>query len=85
MLPLALAQFEPVAGEAAALATGLATSPWSAARSQWRDAVEAVIGPGHWPEPTVGAPAARTVRSAHFSAVYDEVRAVIMIDPTATW
>ena len=85
MLPLAIAQFEPVAGEADALASGLATAPWSAAEPQWRTAVESVIGPRHWPDLPTDAQAARTVRSAHFSAVYDEVRAVITIDPSATW
>ena len=85
MLPLAEAQFEPVAGEVDALATGLATSPWSAAEPQWRAAVESVIGPRPWPDATAGGQAARTVRSPHFGAVYDEVRAVITIDPSATW
>jgi ring-1,2-phenylacetyl-CoA epoxidase subunit PaaC len=85
MLPQAVAQFEPVAGEVEALASGLATSAWSAAEPQWRGDVESVFGPRHWPAPAACAQAARTVRSPHFAEVYDEVRAVIMIDPSATW
>ncbi|MGD9701313.1 MAG: 1,2-phenylacetyl-CoA epoxidase subunit PaaC [Acidimicrobiia bacterium] len=85
MLPLAVQQFEAVAGEGDALASGLSTTPWSDALPQWQDAVEAVIGPRSWPEPGAGATAGRTMRSAHFAAVYDELRAVITIDASATW
>lgn len=88
MLPLAVAQFEPVSGEAAALERGLATAPWSEALPRWRDEVESVVGPRRWPDTGNSGDSGggrRTRRSEHFAAVYDELRAVITIDPTATW
>lgn len=85
MLPLAVAQFEPVAGEADALARGLATARWSDALPQWRNDVEAVVGPLRWPSVSDVPSSGRTRRSAHFAAVHDEMRMVIAIDPTATW
>lgn len=84
LLPLAVAQFEPVAGEADALASGLASSPWADARDRWCDEVEAMVGSLQWP--TTGArQSGRTERSAHFAVVYAEMRTVISIDTTATW
>ena len=85
LLPLADALWEPVAGEDAALADGVTTTPSAMMQAAWRTEVEATIGPVDWDSLTRPAQAARTQRSEHFAPLHARINEVFALDPTAAW
>ena len=84
MLPLALGLFEGVAGEAEAVASGVATSPLADARPRWDEIVTGRFGidPADHTGP---AQQARTVRSDDFAPLLARMREVFEFDPAAVW
>lgn len=84
LLPLALGVFEPVAGEAEAVASGVATAPLSDRMTAWRATVEQRFGPVQWP--TSGPDQqGKTARSATFPQFMSRLRQVLDYDPGAIW
>jgi len=85
LLPFADALWEPVAGEADAVAEGVVTASSAELRTAWRSDVEAVVGPVAWDTFTSPDQQARSRRSDHFAALHARISEVIALDPTATW
>lgn len=85
LLPLADALWEPVAGEEAALASGIGTVASAELQRAWRNDVEAVIGPVRWPALDAPVQAGRTNRSEHFGPLQQRITEVFRLDPTARW
>ena len=88
LLPDALAVFEPVAGEARALALGVATESsadlakrWSTLLTSQLEELGLVV---EWPS-TPTAQNARTERSEGFASFLESLQAVISIEPAAVW
>ena len=85
LLPLADALWEPVAGEAEAVAAGVTTAPSTDLQAAWRVDVEAVLGAVDWSALDRPNQAARTRRSDHFAALHTRINEVLALDPTAHW
>lgn len=85
MLPVADAMWEPVAGEAEAIAAGVVTRTSDELRARWRADVVAALGPQPWDEQAGPAQAARTARSPDFAALHARINEVYALDPTARW
>lgn len=78
--------FDPVVGEAEAVAGGVATAPFADAQTEWRLRAElrfANAGPIAWGD----APSQqhRTRRSADFAPLLSRMREVFDLDPEAVW
>ena len=88
-LPLAVALFEPVSGEAAAVAEGIVTVPTRDLLEPWWAEVSSVLDdhgltidrPAVAPDLQEG----RTVRTDHFGAMHRDITEVLRIDPTGNW
>jgi ring-1,2-phenylacetyl-CoA epoxidase subunit PaaC len=85
LLPYADAIWEPVAGEAAAVASGVVTASSAELRDRWRVDVDAVLGATAWDPLAHPDQRARTARSEHFDALYARITEVLRIDPAARW
>jgi ring-1,2-phenylacetyl-CoA epoxidase subunit PaaC len=85
LLPLADAVWEPVAGEADAVAAGVATATSAALRARWRPQVEAEIGRVDWSGLPAVEQAQRTLRTPHFAPLHARINEVYTLDPTARW
>lgn len=83
LAPLALGLFDPVAGEAEAIASGVVKGPFADQRQRWQAATEERFGPIEWGE----APEqnGRTIRSAEFGPLMARMREVLDLDPAAVW
>lgn len=88
-LPLAVALFEPVSGEGAAMAEGLVTRCTPDLLDDWWEQVAAVLTRQDLPadRPTVARDLqqGRTLRTDHFSRFHDDITEVLRIDPTGRW
>lgn len=88
-LPLAVALFEPVAGEPMALDEGLVTTTSAALVELWWDEVAETLERHDLgrDRPAVAADlqAGRTERTDHFATMHDNITEVLRIDPTANW
>jgi ring-1,2-phenylacetyl-CoA epoxidase subunit PaaC len=88
LAPTALALWEPVAGERAAIDEGvIASSSAELAERWWAETASLLATHGlviDRPLP-VGGQQARTVRSEHFADLHAEIRRVIDLDPNARW
>jgi ring-1,2-phenylacetyl-CoA epoxidase subunit PaaC len=85
LLSLAVGLFDPVAGEAQAIAEGVVTRPLHLELQRWQTLVDQRFGPVEWARIRKPAQLARTVRSEHFAALYARMREVIDLDPAAHW
>lgn len=87
LLPVAIDQWEPVAGEPAAIADGIATATSPELAERWERAIRTDLAEWQldveWPEPSP-APA-RTERSNGFDALLAGLRKVIVLDEAAVW
>lgn len=94
LLPIAIGIWDTVAGEAGAVAEGIANATSSELAEQWELGVRADLASWgldlQWPSDTAAstttaAQVHRTTRSDGFEAFQADLRAVIDLDPTATW
>ena len=88
LLPTAMALWEPVAGERAAVDEGvLATSSAELGERWWTETASLLATHGLVIDrpPPVGGQRARTARSEHFADLQAEIRRVIDLDPDARW
>lgn len=85
LLSPADAVWEPVAGEPAALAEGVATTGSDELRTRWRAEVEAVIGPFDWAALAPVGQSGRTERTPYFAALHERINEVYALDPSARW
>jgi ring-1,2-phenylacetyl-CoA epoxidase subunit PaaC len=89
LLPLAVAQWEPVAGEEAAVADGTVARSSQALAAEWREDVDAVLRPHgvalEWPAVEPELQRGRTARSEHFAEIQHALTEVIALDPAASW
>ncbi len=81
--PLSLGFFDPVAGEAEALADGVITGSLADLRAPWTALVTDRFGPLDWG--TAPDQDARRVRSSWFDPLMTRMREVIDLDPHAVW
>jgi 1,2-phenylacetyl-CoA epoxidase catalytic subunit len=83
-----LALWEPVAGEAEAVADGVTDATSAQLGDRWHGLVSRDLARWgirvDWPAASVGQNE-RTVRSAPFAELYASLQEVINIDPSATW
>jgi|GEM_PF-213141 len=88
LLPYAVALWEPVAGEAEALADGVATASSADLARDFEAAITADLRrwgfDPTWPQPIEGQNA-RTTRSAGFGDFLASLQEVILLDTDATW
>lgn len=88
LLPFALGLWEPVSGEADAIAEGTVTASSAELGQRWTEAIQADLNRWElsieWPEPVSGQEG-RTSRSLDFTALQESLQEVISIDPAATW
>ncbi|MDE0832994.1 MAG: phenylacetate-CoA oxygenase subunit PaaC [Acidimicrobiales bacterium] len=84
LLPLAIGIFDPVAGEAEVVATGVASAPFDTRLDEWKDRVRHRFDfdPDRI-EPM--APTGRLVRHPDFGPLLVRMREVIDLDPAAVW
>ncbi len=85
LLPVALGLFDPSPGEPEALEGGVSTASLASLQAPWLDTVGRRFGLAHGPEHQPPDQEHRTRRSPHFQPLYDRMREVILIDPTAEW
>ena len=89
LLPLALGMFEPVGGENEAITEGVVSASVATLFDEWTGLVDARFGDQDWvalgSEAATAGQGGRTVRSSAFQPMYDSMREVLMLDPTATW
>ncbi len=88
LLPDALGQFEPVAGEARALELGVTATSSADLGDRWKSEIIAQMSDlgllVEWPaNPSTSA--ARTERSDGFASFLESLQAVISIEPSAVW
>ena len=88
-LPQAVALFEPVASEAAALASGVVTVGTPDQAAEFRRRVESLFGglprEGGWPSLPAEPQGRAGRRSAAFAAMFEEMNRVFSLDPAARW
>ncbi len=84
LLPLAVGLFDPVAGEAEAVATGVASAPFDTRLGEWTDRVRHRfnVDPSQM-QPA--APTGRLNRHPDFGPLLDRMREVMDLDPAAVW
>ena len=85
LLPSADAIWEPVAGEAEAVADGTVGTSSAELQRRWRKSVEATLGPIEWATLDRPDQRSRTRRSEHFPALHARINEVISLDPAARW
>lgn len=85
LLPLALAMFEPVAGEAEAVEAGVAHHRFADHITTWQDRVDERFGAVDWSAVTAPDQSARTERSPDFAPLIARIREVFDIDREAVW
>jgi ring-1,2-phenylacetyl-CoA epoxidase subunit PaaC len=87
LLPVAIGQWQPVDGEQAALADGVATASSAELAERWELAIRADLADWHldvdWPAASGGA--SRTERSVGFDDFLTGLRKVIVLDEAAVW
>ncbi len=87
--PMAVAMFDPVAGEADLVADGFIGGLWSDCLAGWRELAMARFPGVDWAGVDAGTVAAdqanRTVRHTDFEQVYGRIREVMKFDPEAVW
>ena len=83
LAPLAAGLFEPVAGEADAVAAGVASGPFHDRIDEWKAEVEHRFGAIDWS--TAPDQSARTERSPSFGPLMSRMREVLELDPSAEW
>ncbi len=83
LAPLTQGLFEPVAGEAEAVATGVAAGPLAAEWDAFVATIEARIGAVEWG--SAPSQAQRTLRSDDWRPLMARMREVIDLDLSATW
>lgn len=87
LLPIAIDQWEPVAGESAAIADGVATATSAELAERWELAVRSDLAEWRldveWPEQSPAS--ARTVRSIGFDDLLVGLRKVVVLDEAAVW
>ena len=88
-LPQAVALFEPVANEQAALASGVLTVSLADQAKEFRHRVGSLLGPlahrGAWPQLPTEPQGRHGRRSAAFAAMFSEMNLVFSLDPSARW
>lgn len=82
---LAVGMFESTAGEAEAVATGVASAPFESRLEDWKAAVDQRFGPTDWSAADVASQSGRTVRSADFASLHTRMREVFDLDHAAAW
>lgn len=88
LLPVALGLWDPVSGEADALADGIISSSSEELSAQWQTEIQASLDQWgldvQWPTtgPDQGG---RTRRSAGFAQFHTYLQEVVVVDPSATW
>lgn len=88
LLPVAVGLWDPVVGEADAMAEGVVSATSEELGAQWRNRIEADLERWgidiSWP---TGGPAQqhRCERSADFAAFHSYLQEVVVVDPSATW
>jgi ring-1,2-phenylacetyl-CoA epoxidase subunit PaaC len=85
LLSLALGLFEPVAGEAQAIAERVTARPFHRELQRWQTRVDERFGQIEWARIPRPAQAARAARSDGFAPLYERMREVIDLDPNARW
>lgn len=89
LLPLAVALWEPAAGEETAVDAGVLTRPSAELAAEWRVDVEAALAAWgvvlSWPEVAADLQEGRTRRSEHFPEIQQALTEVLRLDPAATW
>lgn len=83
MAPLCLGLFDPVSGEASAIAAGIATGAFADQLASFKSTAQERFGDIPWG--TAPDQAGRTIRSSSFGPLLSRMREVIDFDPTATW
>lgn len=83
LAPLALGIFEPVGGEAEAIADGIVAGPLHDQLETWKHSVEGRFGQIDWSDSPKQR--ARTERSEFFDALMSRMREVLDLDPKAVW
>jgi ring-1,2-phenylacetyl-CoA epoxidase subunit PaaC len=84
LLPIAVGLFDPVPGEAEAVATGVATAPFDTCLPAWTERIRNRFGI----DPSYTSPSSlngRRDRSLAFAPLLERMREVFALDPTATW
>jgi len=84
LLPMALAMFEPVAGEQAAIEAGVTSGPFATQVPAWSQRIETVFTQVRWDVEEISQQA-RTVRSDDFAPLLARMREVIDLDHDAVW
>jgi hypothetical protein len=81
---LAVGLFDPVAGEAEAVATGVASAPFDSRLDEWTDRVRRRfdLGPARF---LPAAPTGRLDRHPDFGPLLVRMREVMDLDPAAIW
>jgi len=85
LLPLAVAQFEAPAGEAAVVAAGVAARPLADLLPEWRHQVVERFGAVDWEGLATVDQGGRTRRHADFGPLMARMREVYDLDPAAVW
>lgn len=89
LFPMALAIFDPTAGEERLVAEGVISGPWSELVETWEGRVVERFPSIDWAQVERGTIAAaqenRSKRHKDFSIVHSRIREVFDFDPTAVW
>ena len=85
LLPLGIALFDGVAGEAVAVAEGAISGPLVGRLPLWRQRVEARFGPIDWASVVPMATSHRTERHGDFDALLSRMLEVWELDRSARW
>jgi len=85
LLPLGVAMFEAPAGELDAIDDGMVSTSMSTLLPEWQQRVDAQFGAQDWDTVEPVDQGRRAIRSSAFGAMYDAMREVILIDPSAKW
>lgn len=85
VLPVALAFFDGVAGEADAIAEGVISNDLASLRAPWQTAVDERFGPQDWSGIDVPAAAQRTTRHGDFGPLLARMLEVLDLDRTVRW
>ena len=85
LLPMALAMFDGVAGEADAIAEGVISGPFAGCADAWKQRVDDRFGAQDWASVDAEPSANRTTRHADFAPMLDRIREVLDLDRSAVW
>ncbi|MED5220305.1 MAG: 1,2-phenylacetyl-CoA epoxidase subunit PaaC [Actinomycetota bacterium] len=84
LFPLAVSLFNPVVGEAEAVATGVTAAPFDTQLPEWTDRIRKRFVVDSLPDGRT-APANRTTRSDAFGPLLSRMREVLDLDAAAIW